>query len=70
MTDSNTATGFTVVIPARMASTRLSNKPLADIAGMPMVVRVAHRAALSKADRVVVAADDERKTSPACSGTW
>lgn len=60
MTHSNAATGFTVVIPARMASTRLSNKPLADIAGLPMVVRVAQRAALSKADRVVVAADDER----------
>ena len=32
---------FTVLIPARMASTRLPGKPLADIAGLPMVVRVA-----------------------------
>jgi 3-deoxy-manno-octulosonate cytidylyltransferase (CMP-KDO synthetase) len=49
---------FTVLIPARLASTRLPNKPLADIAGKPMVVRVAERAALSGAGRVVVAADD------------
>jgi 3-deoxy-manno-octulosonate cytidylyltransferase (CMP-KDO synthetase) len=53
--------GFTVLIPARLASTRLPNKPLADIAGIPMVVRVAQRmAALSNAsglERVVVAAD-------------
>ncbi len=51
---------FTVLIPARLASTRLPDKPLADIAGKPMVVRVAERAALSGAARVVVAADDER----------
>jgi len=51
---------FTVLIPARLASTRLPDKPLADIAGKPMVVRVAERAARSGADRVVVAADDER----------
>lgn len=50
---------FTVLIPARLASTRLPNKPLADIAGLPMVVRVARRAAASGALRVVVAADDE-----------
>jgi 3-deoxy-manno-octulosonate cytidylyltransferase (CMP-KDO synthetase) len=48
---------FTVLIPARMASTRLPRKPLADIAGVPMVVRVAQRAALAGAARVVVAAD-------------
>jgi len=48
---------FTVLVPARMASTRLPGKPLADIAGKPMVVRVAERAALSGAARVVVAAD-------------
>jgi 3-deoxy-manno-octulosonate cytidylyltransferase (CMP-KDO synthetase) len=48
---------FTVLVPARMASTRLPNKPLADIAGEPMIVRVAKRAALSSATRVVVAAD-------------
>ena len=48
---------FTVLVPARLASTRLPGKPLADIAGLPMVVRVAQRAALSAARRVVVAAD-------------
>ncbi|MEO7392975.1 MAG: 3-deoxy-manno-octulosonate cytidylyltransferase [Ramlibacter sp.] len=50
--------GFSVLIPARLASTRLPNKPLADIAGQPMVVRVAQRAQASGAQRVVVAADD------------
>ena len=49
--------GFTVLIPARLASSRLPNKPLADIAGLPMVVRVALQARQSAADRVVVAAD-------------
>ncbi|MCF8160834.1 MAG: 3-deoxy-manno-octulosonate cytidylyltransferase [Polaromonas sp.] len=48
---------FTVLIPARLASTRLPNKPLADIAGVPMVVRVAQQALQSGALRVVVAAD-------------
>jgi 3-deoxy-manno-octulosonate cytidylyltransferase (CMP-KDO synthetase) len=48
---------FTVLIPARMASTRLPNKPLADIAGLPMIVRVAQRALQSSAVRVVVACD-------------
>lgn len=48
---------FSVLIPARMASTRLPRKPLADIGGLPMVVRVARRAAESGASRVVVAAD-------------
>ena len=48
---------FTVLIPARLASTRLPNKPLADIGGAPMVVRVAQRALKSRAGRVVVAAD-------------
>jgi 3-deoxy-manno-octulosonate cytidylyltransferase (CMP-KDO synthetase) len=52
--------GFTVVIPARMASSRLPNKPLADIGGLPMVVRVAQRACQSQARQVVVAADDAR----------
>ncbi|MEZ0308489.1 MAG: 3-deoxy-manno-octulosonate cytidylyltransferase [Ramlibacter sp.] len=49
--------GFCVLIPARLASTRLPDKPLADIAGKPMVVRVAERANASSATRVVVAAD-------------
>ncbi len=51
---------YTVLIPARLASSRLPNKPLADIAGLPMVVRVAQRVTqgLPAATRVVVAADD------------
>ncbi|MBA2412659.1 MAG: 3-deoxy-manno-octulosonate cytidylyltransferase [Burkholderiaceae bacterium] len=48
---------FLVVVPARLASTRLPRKPLADIGGVPMVVRVARQAARSGASRVVVAAD-------------
>lgn len=48
-----------VLIPARMASTRLPNKPLADIAGLPMIVQVAKRAEEAKAGRVVVAVDDQ-----------
>ena len=50
---------FTVIIPARLASTRLPNKPLADIGGKPMIVRVAERAAASGAARVLVATDHE-----------
>jgi 3-deoxy-manno-octulosonate cytidylyltransferase (CMP-KDO synthetase) len=49
---------FAVLIPARLASTRLPNKPLADIGGAPMVVRVAQRALRSGASQVVVACDD------------
>lgn len=48
---------FAVIIPARLASTRLPNKPLADIAGKPMVVRVAEQAMRAGASRVVVATD-------------
>lgn len=48
---------FTVLVPARLASTRLPGKPLADIGGVPMIVRVARRALLSSASAVVVAAD-------------
>jgi 3-deoxy-manno-octulosonate cytidylyltransferase (CMP-KDO synthetase) len=51
---------FTVLIPARLKSTRLPDKPLADLHGAPMIVRVAQRAAGSSASRVVVAADDTR----------
>ena len=58
---------FTVLIPARLASTRLPDKPLADIAGQPMVVRVAERAAASGAAAVVVAADDA-SIARACRG--
>jgi 3-deoxy-manno-octulosonate cytidylyltransferase (CMP-KDO synthetase) len=50
---------YTVIIPARLSSTRLPNKPLADLGGKPMVVRVAERAALSGAQRIVVATDHE-----------
>lgn len=50
---------FTVLIPARLASTRLPNKPLADLGGAPMVVRVAQRAQLSRAENVVVATDSQ-----------
>lgn len=49
--------GFHVLIPARLSSTRLPNKPLADLAGLPMVVRVAQRAALSHPLSCTVAAD-------------
>lgn len=55
--------GFRVVIPARYASTRLPGKPLADIAGQPMIVRVAAAARSSRADGVWVATDDERIVS-------
>ncbi|OWW21573.1 3-deoxy-manno-octulosonate cytidylyltransferase [Noviherbaspirillum denitrificans] len=48
---------FTVIIPARLASTRLPNKPLADLGGKPMVVRVAERAVQSGASQVAVATD-------------
>ena len=48
---------FTVIIPARLASTRLPDKPLADLGGKPMVVRVAERARESGAARIVVATD-------------
>jgi 3-deoxy-manno-octulosonate cytidylyltransferase (CMP-KDO synthetase) len=50
---------LTVLIPARLASTRLPNKPLADLGGQPMIVRVAQRviAGLAHGTRVVVAAD-------------
>ena len=50
---------FHVIIPARLKSTRLPNKPLADIHGAPMVVRVAQQAAKSNALSVTVAADDQ-----------
>lgn len=53
-------TAFTVVIPARYASTRLPGKPLQDIAGKPMVQHVWEQARKSGAERVVVATDDAR----------
>ena len=48
-----------ILIPARMASTRLPGKPLADIGGKPMIVRVAECAAASAAGRVVVCTDTQ-----------
>ena len=53
------STSFIAVIPARLASTRLPRKPLADIGGAPMVVRVAQQAAKSLASHVVVATDSD-----------
>lgn len=46
-----------VLIPARMASTRLPGKPLADICGLPMIVQVAQRASAANLGRIVVAVD-------------
>ena len=54
------AAGFTVLIPARYASTRFPGKPLEEIGGVPMIVRVAQRAQAAGAERVVVATDDDR----------
>jgi 3-deoxy-manno-octulosonate cytidylyltransferase (CMP-KDO synthetase) len=50
---------FKVVIPARIASTRLPGKPLLDIGGKPMVVRVAEQAAKSNAQQIIIATDHE-----------
>ena len=49
-----------ILIPARMASTRLPGKPLADIAGKPMIAQVAARALESGVGRVVVATDSDQ----------
>ncbi|MGQ5522305.1 3-deoxy-manno-octulosonate cytidylyltransferase [Chitinimonas sp. PSY-7] len=51
---------FVALIPARLASSRLPEKPLADIGGKPMIVRVAERALQSGASAVHVATDDHR----------
>ena len=51
---------FKVVIPARYASTRLPGKPLLDIAGKPMIIRVGEQAAKSGATEVVIATDFEK----------
>ena len=52
-----TKTRALVLIPARMAATRLPGKPLLDIAGLPMIVHVLHRAEAARIGRVVVATD-------------
>jgi len=57
---------FVVIVPARLASTRLPHKPLVDLGGVPMVVRVARNAKKSGAARVIVAADDDEIVQ-ACS---
>lgn len=57
---SETSDAFTVIIPARYASTRLPGKALLDIGGKSLVQRVYERASGSRALRVVVATDDER----------
>lgn len=54
------SSAFTVVIPARYASSRLPGKPLQDIAGKPMIRHVWEQACKSDAQRVVVATDDSR----------
>lgn len=54
------AAQFTVIIPARYASTRFPGKPLADLAGKPMIVHVCERAKRSGAVAVHVATDDQR----------
>jgi len=54
---SNKPPEFLVVIPARLGSTRLPRKPLADIGGKPMVIHVAERAQQSNAQSVVIATD-------------
>ena len=48
-----------VLIPARMASTRLPGKPLADIGGLPMIVQVAQRAREADVGRIIVAVDHQ-----------
>lgn len=57
LADSKSTADTLVLIPARMASTRLPGKPLAEIGGLPMIVQVMRRAEESRAGRVVVATD-------------
>ena len=58
---------YTVIIPARYASSRLPGKPLMDIAGQPMIQHVWQRALQSAAQRVVIATEDER-VARCCEG--
>lgn len=51
---------FTVIIPARYASSRLPGKPLADIHGKPMIIRVMEQAQKSSANRVIIATDHQQ----------
>lgn len=61
---------FKVVIPARYASSRLHAKPLQDIAGKPMVVRVAEQAVKSGAEQVIIATDHSEIADAACSAGY
>jgi 3-deoxy-manno-octulosonate cytidylyltransferase (CMP-KDO synthetase) len=61
------AAPFVAVVPARLSSTRLPGKPLADIAGKPMVVRVAEQARASGARAVLVATDSEQVAEAAAA---
>ncbi|XWY21890.1 3-deoxy-manno-octulosonate cytidylyltransferase [Bisgaard Taxon 45] len=58
-------THFTVIIPARYASTRLPGKPLAQIAGKPMIAHVFEKAMQSGAKRVIIATDHEQVAAAA-----
>ena len=49
---------FSIIIPARYASTRLPGKPLLEIAGKPMIQHVYERAMASGAEQVIIATDD------------
>ena len=59
MSHSSKAPDFLVVIPARLGSSRLPRKPLADIGGKPMVIRVAEQAAHSGAAQIIIATDHQ-----------
>jgi 3-deoxy-manno-octulosonate cytidylyltransferase (CMP-KDO synthetase) len=50
----------TVIIPARLASTRLPNKPLVDLCGKPLIQRVFEQVSKAKVDRIIMAVDDEK----------
>ena len=58
-------TQFTVIIPARYASSRLPGKPLADIAGKPMIQHVFEQAKQSGASRIIIATDNEQVATAA-----
>lgn len=53
-------TNFTVIIPARFQSSRLPGKPLIDLQGLPMIIRVANQAKKSNANKVIVATDHQK----------
>ena len=63
MASTSIPTSTLILIPARMASSRLPGKPLADIAGLPMIVRVLRRAEAANIGRAVVATDTDEIAS-------